>query len=340
MLTTLFTGQQGKKRLYTAAAVLAALALVIALWLNGIEQPAEAAADVRQAAESQAAKPVASLGALNVTRDEIGRWLTVLPPAARQEMTDDSARREQWLRQHIQEKALLAEARDKGWDKRPEVAAAMAAAEQQVLLRSYLSSVSQPAPDYPTEQQLNAAYETAKDKLVVAARYHVRQIFLSAPMNDPDAAAKVEKQAKELADRARGGKDDFAQLANQYSQDAQSVANGGDIGVQPLQNLVPEMRQLVAALQPGEVSAPVRSQAGFHIVKLEEVIPSRTATLEEVAPRLTALMRQQKQAEQAQAYLNNLLGAAPLTIDGPALQQLLAGVSPATDERKKTQDVQ
>ncbi|MEC5319247.1 peptidylprolyl isomerase [Brenneria populi subsp. brevivirga] len=348
MDTTLFARLRGNKNVYVVAALLLPLVLIAALWLDGGDKPAQGA-DVRRVSAAQAEqsqpdrgqesqrrteeKPVASLGGLTVTRAEIEGWLAAQPESARQAMAGDSAEREQWLRRHLQEKALLAEARDKGWDKRPEVAAAMAAAERQVLMRSYLDSVSRPAADYPSPQQLNAAYEAAKDRLAIPARYHLRQIFLAAPANDAAAEAAVAKLAGELAEKARDGKEAFEQLANQYSQDAQSVARGGDIGALPLQSLLPEIRPAVTALQPGEVSAPIRSPSGFHIIKLEEALPSRSATLEEVAPRLTALLRQQRQAEQAQTHLNNLLGASPLTIDGPALQRLLSG-APVSDTRE------
>jgi peptidylprolyl isomerase len=285
--------------------------------------PISSAQAADKTAATGAAASVASLGTVTISRQEVEQWLAALPPEGRAALQDKPEVREQWMREHLAEKALAAEARSKNWDRRPEVISAEREADQQILLRSYLDAVSQVPQTYPSAEEISAAYEQAKGKLQVPARYHLRQIYLAAPSGDAAAVASVRKQAAALVVKARAGGADFAELARQFSQDAQSVAKGGDIGELPLQQLTPEVRGSVAALGKGDVSDPIESAEGFHIIKLEDVQPARTATLEEVTPQLRAALRQQRQRQQAQDYLAHLTTASPLNIDDAALTNMV-----------------
>lgn len=79
----------------------------------------------------------------------------------------------------------------------------------------------------------------------------------------------VEAEVRRLLDRARKG-EDFAQLAQEHSDDPGSAANGGDLGFFGKGRMVPAFEQAAFALQPGQVSEPVRTQFGWHILRVEE----------------------------------------------------------------------
>lgn len=79
----------------------------------------------------------------------------------------------------------------------------------------------------------------------------------------------VEAEVRRLMERARAGAD-FAQLAQEHSDDPGSAANGGDLGFFGKGRMVPAFEQAAFALQPGQVSEPVRTQFGWHIIKVEE----------------------------------------------------------------------
>ena len=102
-----------------------------------------------------------------------------------------------------------------------------------------------------------------------------------------------------------------------------TAERGGDTGLQPLQQLVPEVRGAVARLKVGAVSDPVQSAAGFHVIKLTEQQPARTATLEELRDQLTQALRAQRQEQIAQAYLDGMLNTATLSIDGAELNKII-----------------
>lgn len=125
---------------------------------------------------------------------------------------------------------MIEQARVQGWQDKPEVKRAFQAAQEQILMQSYLESVSRAPDDYPTEADLASAYERAKPQLAQPALYRVSQIFLPAPLGDAEAVAAARKQAQELVKRAQAPKADFAALARANSQDASSREQGGDIG--------------------------------------------------------------------------------------------------------------
>ncbi|WP_016770558.1 peptidylprolyl isomerase, partial [Pseudomonas sp. R62] len=187
--------------------------------------------------------------------------------------------------------------------------------------RDYLRSVSQVPAEYPSAAELQQAYDAGKANWQTPALYRVSQIFLS--VSDASNAETVRKQALELSKKAQSAPGDFAALATQYSQDRVTAERGGDTGLQPLQQLVPEVRGAVARLKVGAVSDPVQSAAGFHVIKLTEQQPARTATLEELRDQLTQALRAQRQEQIAQAYLDGMLNTATLSIDGAELNKIL-----------------
>lgn len=85
----------------------------------------------------------------------------------------------------------------------------------------------------------------------------------------PEDEKAVEAEVRRLLERARSG-GDFAQLAQEHSDDPGSAANGGDLGFFGKGRMVPAFEQAAFALQPGQVSGPVRTQFGWHILKVEE----------------------------------------------------------------------
>lgn len=352
----MFSNQPARLRATAAVLLIAVLAGAVALMRGSPAQssesspvPAKAAAAPEKGAApaaAAAAQPapakapaVATLGAVQVDRDELARQLESLPPEARAQLKGNRAGLDQWLRARLAEKALVEQARAQGWQERPELKRAFQAAQERIVLQTYLDSVSRAPDDYPAEADLRAAYERARPQLAQPALYRVSQIFLPAALGDGEAVAAARKQAQDLAKRAQAPKADFAALAKSYSQDATTRAQGGDIGYVPLAQLTPEMRPAIEQLKAGEVSAPVQSAAGFHILKLVDLRAASVAPYEQVKDELRAALRTQRQELAARAYLEGLLNAGTVSIDGAALNAAFdqsaaaAAVQPAVAAR-------
>ncbi|MBB1627732.1 peptidylprolyl isomerase [Achromobacter sp. UMC71] len=334
---TILSDKPTRLRVTAAVLLIAVLAGAVALMRGSPAQSSEsqpakvAAADPAKPAAASAkpgaqpaaapsqAPAVATLGGVQVDRDELVRQLQAMPPDARAQLQGNRAGLDQWLRARLAEKALVEQARAQGWQDRPELKRAFQAAQERIVLQTYLESVSRAPDGYPAEADLQAAYERAKPQLAQPALYRVSQIFLPAALGDNDAIANARKQAQDLVKRAQAPKADFAALAKTYSQDSTTRAQGGDIGYVPLAQLTPEMRPAIEQLKAGEVSAPVQSAAGFHILKLVDLRAAGVTPFEQVKEELRAALRTQRQELAARAYLEGLLNAGTVSIDGAAL---------------------
>jgi len=308
-----------RRNLWAGAGALAVLAVAVALVMRPGEDPVAASRSVPEAAQSGDA--LARLGEQKVDAGELKALFAQLPVQAREQLRNDRPALETWIRARLAEKALYQQAEAKGWSKRPEVEAQTRAAVEQIVLRSYLNSVTEVPKDFPSDEELKQAYENGKASFQVPALYRVSQIFLSVP--DESALESVRKQAQTLAKRAQAEGADFAEMARTYSQDNGSATRGGDTGLQPLAQLLPEVRGSVAKMKVGSVSEPLQSSLGLHIVKLTELQPARTATFEEMRGQLRDALRAQRQEQAAKAYVEGMFNSATLSIDGAVLNKVI-----------------
>jgi peptidyl-prolyl cis-trans isomerase C len=123
-------------------------------------------------------------------------------------------------------------------------------------------------------------------------------------LTDAEALAKAQEIRKKLAD---GG--DFAALALSESDDPQSAAKGGDLGTFKKGTMVPAFEDATFKMAPGELSQPVRSQLGYHVIKLESKTGGKT--FEEARPELEKKMR----PEMAQKALEDLQKGDSVSLD-------------------------
>lgn len=302
--------------------VVGALALLVVAVGLGLRSGSDPVAAQPPALVSVADGPaVARLGNQQVAVPELQALLATLPAESREQLRANRGALETWIRSRLAQKAVLEQADAQGWRQRPQVEQQTRAATEQIVFRDYLLSVSQVPADYPSAAELQQAYDSGKAQWMTPPLYRVSQIFLA--VDDPQSTEAVRRQAQELSRRAQAAPAEFAGLASQYSQEPGSAGRGADSGLQPLQQLVPEVRSVVAQLKPGAVSQAVQSAAGFHVLKLTEQQPARTASLDELRPRLTEALRAQRQEQIAKAYLEGMLNTATLSIDGAQLNKVL-----------------
>jgi len=309
-----------KPAMVIGAGALALLVVAVALVLRPGSDPV-AAQQPSPVMPVAAGPAVARLSNQQVSPEELQALLATVPAQTREQLRGNREALERWIRTRLAEKAVLEQADAQGWAQRPDVARQTRAATEQIVFRDYLRSVSQVPAEYPSAAELQQAYDAGKANWQTPALYRVSQIFLA--VSDSASLETVRKQAAELSKKAQSAPADFAALATQYSQDRVTAERGGDTGLQPLQQLVPEVRSAVARLKVGAVSDPVQSAAGFHVIKLTEQQPARTATLEELRDQLTQALRAQRQEQIAQAYLDGMLNTATLSIDGAELNKVL-----------------
>ena len=134
----------------------------------------------------------------------------------------------------------------------------------------------------------------------VPAQLNLGMILIAVPENSTEQAIQaLSARATDIARRARGG-ENFAELAKTFSQTADRGANGGDMGLRPADRYPDLFIEATSSLNAGEVAAPVRSAAGFHILKVIERRQANTLLVTQTRAR-HILLRPSAQMSQAQA---------------------------------------
>ena len=134
----------------------------------------------------------------------------------------------------------------------------------------------------------------------VPPELNLGMILIAVPENSSESETKaLSERAADIARRARGG-ESFAELAKSFSQTTDRGANGGDMGLRPMDRYPDLFVSATRSLNVGDVSAPVRSAAGFHVLKVLERRQANTLLVTQTRAR-HILLRPSAQMSQAQA---------------------------------------
>jgi peptidyl-prolyl cis-trans isomerase D len=144
----------------------------------------------------------------------------------------------------------------------------------------------------PTEADLRKLYDDSRANYVLEERRRARHILI--PVNGEDDAA-ARKQAESVLAEARAGKD-FAELAKKYSKDSTS-ADGGELGFVEKKDFPGPFGDALFAMKVGDIAGPVKSQFGYHLIKLEEIQAGEAKPFDAVRAELDSQYRQDQSAE-------------------------------------------
>jgi peptidyl-prolyl cis-trans isomerase C len=168
------------------------------------------------------------------------------------------------------------------------------------------------------EQAARAIYEDKVKQLPPEDEVQARHILVAS-----------EDEAKKLVVRVEAG-EDFAQLAKENSGDAGSKAQGGMLGFFGKGQMVPQFEEAAFSLKKGEVSKPVQSQFGWHVIKVEDRRQKPPPTFDDVKDRLIGSMVQSK----AQNIATELRGKAKIDYIDPEIKKM------AEEDAKKQAEAQ
>ena len=274
---------------------------------------------------SPAGDVVAQRGNVRLTVSDVRDLLDRADPAARAQLTANPAALTAFVRDRLLAQTLLAEARAKGWDQRPEVIQRARDASDTVITQTYLASLTQPDPSFPSEAEIAAAYEANKARLTLPRQYHLAQIAVLVPPNaGKDADEEARRKIQDIRQQVTRSRADFAEIARKSSQDRASSERGGDLGWLREDAVLPAIRESVGGLAENAVSEPIRSADAWHVVKLLGVRPAGPATLAEARDGLVQALRQARAQQAARAYLDGLLSQEPIQLNDIDLARRVA----------------
>lgn len=226
---------------------------------------------------------------LAVAEEELGGSL---PP-----QLQGPARQEYVLGFLIDLTALAQAAEADKLDQSPEFAQQLAFAKKRLLMQAALSKATKAAvSDAELKKTYDEALKQQKPEEEVRAR-HI--LFRVEDPKDEKASAAAEAKAKDVAAKAKKG-EDFGKLATSLTEDPSGKENGGDLGYFTKDQMVPEFAEKAFTMKPGDVSDPVKTQFGWHVIKLEDKRQKPMPTFDEVKPQIEQFLAQKAQAEAVQ----------------------------------------
>jgi len=165
-----------------------------------------------------------------------------------------------------------------------------------------------------SEEDLRAAYTQYSKMESGDSEVHARHILVQVDPNAPaDKVEAARKKAEALAAEARKPGVDFVALAKAKSE-GPSAADGGDLGFFKRGVMVPAFERVAFSLNDGEVSEPVRTQFGWHILKVEEKRAVDVAPFEQVKGELEAKLKMQKTEKYVEQYVQELRQKASVEV--------------------------
>jgi peptidyl-prolyl cis-trans isomerase C len=259
------------------------------------------AKDVTPAAT--AAKPTESAKdytVLKVGKDDIKNseildiWKGLFPGSTAPDFNSfDENIRQNVLRGVVSERLIYQEALKAGTENDPEVKKRLEAMHKQVIMQSFMEKK---AKDLVTDDQLKAAY--AAKVAAAKGQEEVKAKHILVP---------TEEEAKKLYDQLKKGAD-FDKLAKEKSTDKGSGANGGELGWFTKDKMVPQFAEAAFKLKKGDVSEPVKSEFGWHIIKVEDRRPVQVASFEDMKESLKGELANKA----VQTYVESLLKKADI----------------------------
>lgn len=164
-------------------------------------------------------------------------------------------------------------------------------------VRRRIESEIQILPD-----ESRAFFEAHPQAFFQPERFRASHLFLAAPPETaPDILDQKRAKIQELAQRLAAG-EDFFELVALESEDEATKARGGDLGFFDESRMPPDFFAAVRKSQPGQISPPIRTQLGFHIILVTDFKPARQMGFDEVEPEIARSLQNRKQ-QSAVSYL-------------------------------------
>ncbi|MGY3620034.1 peptidylprolyl isomerase [Bradyrhizobium sp. USDA 10063] len=218
-----------------------------------------------------------------IAEEELGPSLQQMDPATR---------KDNLLAFLIDMKIVAKAAEDKKVDNTDEFKKRLAFTRNRLLMDSLLASEGKAAT---TDDAMKKVYEEASKQITGEQEVHARHILV-----------ETEDEAKAIkAELAKGA--DFAELAKKKSKDP-GASDGGDLGFFTKEQMVPEFSAVAFSLEPGKISDPVKSQFGWHIIKVEEKRNRTAPPFDQVKSQIETYVTRKAQAD----YVAKLREAAKI----------------------------
>jgi peptidyl-prolyl cis-trans isomerase C len=217
-------------------------------------------------------------------------------------------------------RSMAQRARADGLDKDPVVQRRMQQAAEQVLAELYRNKITREVNAINLDVRARELYRADPSKWVVEEQVHIQHILVNLVGRTRDQALA---RAKMITDKVRAEPDNFLTFAQQYSDDPERRGNRGDLGFNSAKSLSEGIRTAVATMKPGQISDPVETEHGWHIVKYIGRMPARQQTFEEVKEHLVSEERQRLFKQRWEQIVMDIRSTPTVTVYAENVEKLV-----------------
>jgi parvulin-like peptidyl-prolyl isomerase len=153
-----------------------------------------------------------------------------------------------------------------------------------------------------TDSEIMQYYEDHQESYMMSPAYRLRQIFFFVRPGEDEGGKRSQADTVYLALRTNGN---FAELAKKYS-DGPEAGEGGNLGEVREDELLPPLAEAIKSMKPGDISRPIKSSLGFHIIALDELIPPRPRELTEVENQIKVMLYKKRIEEYFHQWIREL----------------------------------
>jgi peptidyl-prolyl cis-trans isomerase C len=166
-------------------------------------------------------------------------------------------------------------------------------ARKKLLMEALLAQVAKEAS---TDAAMHKVFDDAVAKLPAEEEVKASHILIRVPAGDDKASAAAEDKIKAVIARLNKG-EDFAKVADEVTEDPSGKGKGGDLGYFTKDQMVPEFANVAFALDKGKISGPVKTQFGWHVIKVTDKREKPKPSFEDVKPQVEQFVARKAQAD-------------------------------------------
>jgi hypothetical protein len=275
-------------------------------------------------AAPRADEVVARIGDFDLKTEDVRSFIANLEPREQAALARDPALLSQAVRTLLARKIILKEAMAQKWDQKPDIAAQLQQARETTLVESYIRSMTKPPEGFPSDAELESAYEANKTAFLVPRQFRLSQILVALPKDaDKTAQEKARKKLDDVQKRLKQKGADFGAIAQAESDEAETAKRQGEIGWLTEAQMAPDVRGQVTGLAKDAVTEPIRLDDGWHLVKLLETRPAHTQPLAEIRDQLAERLRADRAQANRRAFLAKVFQENPPAVNELALSKLM-----------------
>ncbi len=264
---------------------------------------------------------LATVGPNKLTVKQFQDQIDSLPMQIQIALASSPEMKEQLLDRWVQITLLAQAARNEGLDKKPEVMARVENLKNSVLAQEYAQMALKNKVNV-TDDDVKAYYETHRKDMSEPAKVRARHILIRVSENaNKDKWEAARKLALKIRNKIKSGAD-FAEMAKKYSDDPGTKDRGGELGFFSKGRMVPEFEKAAFNLKVGEISQPVKTVFGYHIIQVEEKMPAKQKSFNEVKDQIRRNLSIEKQRNLLEKIMADLKTRYPVKTNKELLKKI------------------